>query len=240
MKPIYHLHIRKTGGTTINHALLAALTGMPSEPIYGDLAKADGNRLSVGGTPFAGWSAATINAGGWDFAFGHKPIEDLVLPNDAMVITCFRDPVARLASHYRMLREMIAEGSDHVIMAKEAPWASGSFRDFVDAVPDKHRLTQLYMFSAALDLAEASERLKRVDHILWTESLSNGLDALGVSLGLPIDAGLHMRPSRPLEIPASELAYAKEALALEYDWLASFSHPSLRAAISNEGRSAQY
>lgn len=220
MKPIYHLHIRKTGGTTINHAFLAALTGMPSEPIYENLAKAKGNTLSAGGITFAGWRLETINAGGWDFAFGHKPLEQLALPGDATVITCFRDPVARLASHYRMLREMIADDSDHVIMAEEAPWAAGSFRDFVDAVPDKHRMTQLYMFSTALDLADAAERLKRVDHILWTESLSNGLDALGVSLGLPIDAGLHMRPSRPLAIPASELAYAREALALEYDWLA--------------------
>jgi len=219
MNPIYHLHIRKTGGTTINHGLLAALSGRPSEPIYRALAQAGDNRVMLDDVSFAGWRLETINAGGWDFAFGHKPLELLELPADATVITCFRDPVARLASHYRMLRQMIAEDSDHVIMAKEAPWAKDSFRDFVDRIPNKHRLTQLYMFSTALDLAEATERLKCINHVLWTERLAGDLDALGVALGLPLDSTLRMRPSRPLEIPASELAYAREALAIEYEWL---------------------
>ncbi|MBN9255289.1 MULTISPECIES: hypothetical protein [unclassified Mesorhizobium] len=74
MVPIYHLHIRKTGGTTINHCLLGALSGRPSEPIYRALAQADDNRVMLDDVSFAGWRLETINAGGWDFAFGHKPL----------------------------------------------------------------------------------------------------------------------------------------------------------------------
>ncbi|MER8540232.1 hypothetical protein NKH17_12335 [Mesorhizobium sp. M1334] len=219
MPPIYHIHIRKTGGTTINHCFIAAMTGVPSEPIYDGLAKDEHNRLSIGGIGFAGWNKDTISAGGWDYAFGHKPLEMLSLPADAVLITCFRDPVARLASHYRMLREMIDDGSDHVIMEKEAPWASGSFRTFVDAVPDRHRLTQLYMFSTVLDLDEAGARLARVDYVLWTEQLADGLSSLAAATGLPLAAGAHLRASTQFTIDAAELDYAREALALEYAWL---------------------
>ncbi len=219
MVPIYHLHIRKTGGTTINHCLLAALSGRPSEPIYCALAQAVHNRVMLDDVSFAGWRLETINAGGWDFAFGHMSLDRLVLPSDARVITCFRDPVQRLASHYRMLRQMITEESDHVIMAKEAPWATGTFRDFVDRVPDRHRLTQLYMFSMALDPAEAADRLRRVDHVLVTERLAEGLERLAGATGLPIDAGAHLRASAPLIISAGDLDHARDALQPEYEWL---------------------
>jgi transcriptional regulator of met regulon len=217
--PIYHVHIRKTGGTTVNHCLLSALTGLASEDVYRDLANARHNRLTVDGVCFAGWNKNSIAAGGWDYAFSHRPLEMQPLPADAVLITCFRDPVARLASHYRMLREMIDERSHHPIMGREAPWASGSFRQFVDRVPDSHRLTQLHMFSTALNLAEAETRIARVRHVLWTESLQDGLTELADATGLPLAVDAHRRASRPMEIPASELEYAREALALEYEWL---------------------
>ncbi|MER8990398.1 hypothetical protein [Mesorhizobium sp. M0678] len=143
----------------------------------------------------------------------------LSLPVDAVLITCFRDPVARLTSHYQMLREMIDDRSDHPIMEKEAPWASGSFKAFVDRVPDKHRLAQLYMFSTALDLKEAETRLARVGHVLWTERLNDGLSRLAAATGLPLAVETHLRRSKSMDISRRELEHAHESLALEYEWL---------------------
>jgi hypothetical protein len=97
-KRIYHYHVRKTGGTSMNAAFWA-LGGFDSLACKGrhhSLVGRSGLRL-VGG------DLKLISEGDYFFAHSHAPAHLVSLPPDTFTITILRDPVARLMSYYRYL-----------------------------------------------------------------------------------------------------------------------------------------
>jgi hypothetical protein len=95
-KRVYHFHVRKTAGTSLNSAFWA-LGGL------------DTQRLSTSpeatgrGLKFARHDLGLIAAGDYFFASSHEPAHRVELPPDTFTVTILRDPVARVVSYYRYL-----------------------------------------------------------------------------------------------------------------------------------------
>lgn len=214
----YHVHLRKTGGTSLNQMFLG-LDGGDGAERYQRLALAERQRLVVGQRVFVGWNRKLIEKGAYFYAFSHIPFHELHLPAETLLLTCFRDPVARLFSHYRMLREYQRDGVNHPCMREEEPWLGTSFGDFLARVPREHALCQLFMYSRSFNVEEALENVAKIHHVLFTESFSEGVARLNSQCGLHLRP-LHSKKSRYREVlDPGEQARAREMLEPEYHFL---------------------
>lgn len=182
---IYHYHVRKSGGTSINVGMLASLkkdSTCPQE-IYEDLAQTKGHRLIIDGYPVVGWSKKAIEKGDYYYGFSHIPCHKLKLPKKTFTLTCLRDPVERVISHYQMLVRFHEERIDHPCMRTEWPWAKNGIIEFVRRMPREHLCRQLYMFSADFSIDEAYERILGCHVVMFTGNLSEGIKELARRLG---------------------------------------------------------
>jgi len=217
-KRIYLIHIRKTGGTSLNHMFLS-LGDSDAQSFYEDLARARGHRLMRNGKIFVGWNFRLINNGNYFYAFSHTPIHKLKLPEGTFTITCFRDPVQRIISHYQMLMNYSINHIPHPCMATEGKWLGGSFDDFMDRIPQEHLMNQLYMFSESFNIDEALQRVNSVSHYFFSEAFSKGVQVLTKKIGLELTP-VHMRKSQPFgEISENNLIRLKQKLVAEYLFL---------------------
>ncbi|QDV69533.1 hypothetical protein Poly24_32490 [Rosistilla carotiformis] len=152
----------------------------------------------------------------------HFPIPHftkLGLPEDTFAISCFRDPVKRVISHYNMLLNYRANNVNHPCMLTEGQWLGASFDDFLTAIPDEHLLNQLYMFSADLDVAEAVERVAGLSHFLFTEDFDRGVKQLNKKTGFPICV-MHRRSAKYLAVISDDsMIRLREKLESEYIFL---------------------
>lgn len=91
---VYHLHIRKSAGTSINSAFWGldgfTLNSIKAEPIF------IGRRYS-----FVRKSKEFIEKGDYLFASSHFPQWELNLKPNTFTFTMFRDPYKRLVSLYK-------------------------------------------------------------------------------------------------------------------------------------------
>jgi hypothetical protein len=215
---VYLVHIRKTGGTSLNHMLLSL--GQPDHrSLYLELAAARGHRLERGGKVFVGWNVRLINRGDYFYAFSHAPLHAVRLPEDTFTVASLRDPVRRVVSHYRMLMEYARNRSDHPCMRTEGAWLGSSFRDFVRAVPKEHLLRQLYTFSASFDVDEAAERAAGLSHRIFVEDFDDGVRVMNERTGLSLEP-VHLRKTTvPVDVRRDEMEELRERLAPEYDFL---------------------
>lgn len=210
----YHVHLRKTGGTSINQMFLG-LDGGDGAARYQQLARAERNRLEIGPRVFVGWNRKLIEKGAYFYAFSHLPFHLLRLPPGTLLLTCFRDPVARLFSHYRMLREYERDRVPHPCMEVEGPWLGKDFGDFLRRVPRDHALCQLYMYSPSYALDEALDNAAKIHHIFFTESLTEGISRFNAVTGLHLRS-LHSKKTQYQEpLHPREEAQARELLEPE-------------------------
>lgn len=217
-KRIYLVHIRKTGGTSLNHIFLN-LPGEDSASLYERLAQKPDHRLLCGDKVYVGWNVEYINKGNYFYAFSHAPLHALDLPEGAFTITCFRDPVQRVISHYNMLMDFQVNKIEHPCMNVEGKWLGGSFDDFLQRMPEEHLLNQLYMFSARYDINEAVEKVASLSHFFFTENFIAGIDELNRKTGLDLEA-MHMRKaSYRAQIPEAAIEKLRQMLDKEYVFL---------------------
>lgn len=189
-KRIYHYHIRKTGGTSINMMFLS-LGGEGGDKVYSKLLKSPIHRNVSGDKIFVGWHKRLINKGHFFYAYSHIPAHYLRLPQDTFTITCLRDPVKRVISHYKMILEYKTTGK---IPKAEVKWLGNSFEDFLYNIPKEHLLNQLYMFSRSYSVDEAYERIINCSHYLLSDDFAHGVDTLSAKLGIKLEA-IHVRKS---------------------------------------------
>lgn len=91
-KRIYLVHIRKTGGTSLNKMFLAE-SGREASEFYEKLGLAPQRRLASNGLVFVGWHPRLLNRGNYFYGFSHVPLHQLKLRKGTFTVTCFRDPV---------------------------------------------------------------------------------------------------------------------------------------------------
>ena len=93
-KPIYHFHVRKTAGTSLNFAFLS--NGGNSQDLFQKLLKKWNKRIVEQDKIFVGWNTCLLNKGQFHFAFSHTPHHQIKIPKHAYTFTCLRDPVERI------------------------------------------------------------------------------------------------------------------------------------------------
>ncbi len=217
--PIYHHHIRKTGGTSINFAFLSNAAIPTVDDFYQQLANKKNNRLIANERVFVGWNKRLIEGGKYFYAFSHMPAHALHLPKNTFTFTCLRDPVRRVISHYKMLRYYQENNIAHPCMRVEGMWLGNSLDDFLKNIPKKHLMNQLYMFSKNYNVEEAEERIRACSYYFFTENMEQGIAHLSARLNLELPLSHQKKYDIELNINDSQLARLKEKLALEYHLL---------------------
>lgn len=215
---IYLIHIRKTGGTSINHMFLSSIDKKPHEA-YQNLAKKYNHKITLGEKVVVGWNKKLIEKGDYFYAFSHTPYHKLNLPLQTFTIVCFRDPVKRVLSHYNMLMEYSLHNDNHPCMKIEGQWLGNSFEDFLKRIPLNHLLNQLYNFSESYDVNQAIERLKNVNHIFFTEDFNQGIDGLNSKLGLDIKVEHIRKTNFKAEISKASMELLQEKMKMEIEFI---------------------
>jgi hypothetical protein len=228
---VYHYHVRKTAGTSLNAAFWA-LAGLDLRAMS-DRQVAEGNGLKVvRGNP------RLIEEGDYFFANSHQPAYSLRLPPSTFTVTILRDPGSRAISYYSyllwarsgeatkdrepFLDEVLAEsafldGGRRKLLARLSPRRrEATFRDFLDRVPPSHLLTQLHMFSERLDPGEAAENALACSAVCFTEAFPEGLKALARELQLDLEEKRERRFGEKAVLTEAELGLLHERLAPEY------------------------
>lgn len=190
---VYLYHIRKTGGTSINKMFLS-LSGIDPDLSYQILQQSPSRRVAFGGYVVAGYQPAVLAKGDYHYGFSHEPFDRVCPPVDTFTLTCFRDPVARVLSHWRMLCAEKAKPVDqqHGGMRLEFPWLGDGFGDFVERLPERHLCNQLYMFATDYDLERAVANVRTVDFVAATEDLAAAVPRLNELLDINLSY-LHTR-----------------------------------------------
>lgn len=213
---VYFVHIRKTGGTSLNHMFLS-LEACMSSSLYAMLSahyKAECN-----GRKYAGWDRSVIAGGDYYYGFSHHPVYSLQIPAPTFVFSCFRDPVKRVLSLYNMLRLMKDENSSHPGMKEQGPWLGDSFSDFLERAPYREIANQLFMFSHRFDLNEAVDRVGQLSYFFFTDQFMDGVAELNEKLGIGL-APIHVRKSsKKYVITDNEMTRLKEMLKPEYQFI---------------------
>lgn len=214
----YLVHIRKTAGTSINRMFLA-LSGKDPDALYAELAARRGHRLVSNGLAFAAWHQRHIDRGHYFYAFSHIPFHRLALPAGTFSLSCFRDPVKRVVSHYNMLMDYRVHDTPHPCMATEGQWLGGSFSDFLDRLPREHLLNQLFTFSPRCDVGEAVANVGRLSGYLFVDDFDSGVERINVATGLQL-VPVHVRRSGfHAQISDRELNRLHDMLRDEYRFL---------------------
>lgn len=223
-KRVYHFHVRKTAGTSLNSAFWA-LGGFDLGAIS-DRQAVEGNGLR-----FVRGNRRLIEEGDYFFANSHLPAHELRLPPETYTITILRDPAARVISYYRYLLwarsnptarevepfidDVVAESS-FLYRRLSLRRREASFRDFLDRVPPEFLLTQLQMFSERLDPPEAAEAALACSATCFTETYGEDLKRIAAELQLDLGEKRERSFGERVVLSDDESELLRERLAPEY------------------------
>ena len=209
-KRIYLVHIRKTGGTSLNKMFLS-LSGIDPTSLYKELQRTSDHRILSNGLIYVGWKVSRINKGNYFYAFSHTC--------GTFTVSCFRDPVERVLSHYNMLMEMRIKNINSSWMVREGKWLGSSFDDFLSRIPREHLLHQLYMFSRDYDLDEAIANVRQLSHYFFSDTFDDGVNELNRKTGLSLEPVHTRKTGHKAQIDNSDISRLREILDDEYRFL---------------------
>ena len=216
---IYQFHIRKTGGTSIVK-MFHALGGEPIGEVYERLIETNPRSVSSGRYVFSGWQLPLIEQGDYFHAFSHIPHHRIELPKRTWTFTCFRDPVDRVVSHYRMLLDMQAAGGLHPCFKIEGQWLGNSFEEFLERIPREHLLNQVYMFSESFEIKEAIKHVRKLNHWMFLDRFQEGITRLNDLTGLALKTDHQRKSSNRFEPDEKTKAQLQKLVEPEYEMLA--------------------
>lgn len=220
-RPVYHIHIRKTAGTSINFSFIWKDNLEKTTQNYEKLAQNKYNRTIINKQVVVGWNVKLINEGNYHYAFSHTPLHKLSLPKDVFKITCLRDPVRRVISHYNMLIYYRANNIQHACMQHDGLWLGKTFTDFLNKIPKEHLQNQIYMFSEKFDLNEALENILQCEQILFTEQLNNDIKTLENKLKRELPLSNQKKYGHSSTIGDEEKNRLRDLLEPEYTFIES-------------------
>jgi hypothetical protein len=212
---VYHYHIRKTGGTSLNQSFLA-LGGENFKELYDRLPKGP---VLANGKLFIGFDKNLLSYPNYFYGFSHAPADKLNLPPGCFTVVCFRDPVKRVFSTYNEFAYYKAENVDHPCRKFSDDWIRDGFEAFLEAAQDRFIFSQLRMFSPSLNVTEAAEKARLCSFRFRTEAFEKGIGELAAMLELPLRP-MHVR-KHPFRAPVTDaqLSVARDMLADEYKLL---------------------
>jgi hypothetical protein len=225
---IYHVHSRKTAGTSLNMMFLG-LSGIEDPlPLYAEVCMPPYN-VSHNGWRYSAWTDKSLRHPQFDYGFSHVPLWGLQLPERTFRFTVLRDPASRVRSLYDRILTYQKSGSMHPDHRLQIAWIREGFAGFIRNTPRAELLGQLSMFSQRLDPAEGLERLAAIEMAIPIEQLSAGVSAMGRKFGLSLDLP-HVNEARnPYQLTADELSALEEAIAPER----AFYEQALKLPISS-------
>lgn len=223
-KRIYHYHIRKSAGTSINRAFFS-LTGQDGKLVHDTITSSGRHWGAFNEYVFVVHNKYLINSGEYFYGYSHSAQHELRVPKNTFTFTCLRDPVRRVISHYRMLMHYRANNLVPRLVRTEGPWLGSNFGDFLDNIPKTHLLRQLYMFSKTFDIDEALENLDALSFVLRNEHFDDGIAELSSRLELPLKTLRSKSGYDEVRITDPEHARLRELMQPEYRMLARFSGP---------------
>lgn len=206
-RPVHLLHIRKTGGTSINFSFLALAGGDP-RAVWLKMREDGVEVFNVGRFRFVTRNKELIEAGAYTYSHAHLPRHELDLGPEVFTVCSIRDPVDRLCSHYRMVSEYVELGVKKSWLDRESQWLGEGVVDFCRNMPVERRQAQLYCFSHSGNVAEATEVASRVSFLFNFAKFEESLMCLGKELGVNLK-NFHER--RTVQQDVSQ--YERDALA---------------------------
>jgi hypothetical protein len=198
---IWFFHVRKTAGTSLYKSFLGlggedpAVVEQRFDPVTHSARSGDYMYLFVGRNRFLTMRSRYF------FGYGHGPIWRVSLPADTFTLTILRDPVERVLSLYRYLSDERSDRGERIpAPAQEREWAKDGFRAFIERIPERDLLMQLWMFSPDYDPKEAARAIRALSMYFFTESYNEGVTALSSRLGLALPQRTD-RVSLPVDPP---------------------------------------
>ena len=236
-KRIYQYHIHKSGGTSINFAIFS-MGNDPGNNVYNALNNSSSGAIVSNGISFANWKRPPIEQGDYFYAHSHSPMHRLNIPPETFTFAIFREPINRLISQYRHLREIQIKKPQSNAMKTEGRWLGNSFSDFIRNLPKEQMLHQTYFFSAKYDVDEAVENIAKCSFFFFTEEFKEGVDELSSRLGFKIEL-LHVRESKiDVGVTEADREFLYGTLKKEYDLIEKLRrHPSYWRHTSLQNRS---
>ena len=184
---IYHIHIQKTGGTSINLALLEQFSGglLSGKESYSHLMKKTSIRpAKIRSTAF---SKALLNLGFYNFGFSHTPFYKLKFPKRTYTFTVLRDPYQRIYSRFKHLKKDVKTNNINSYAEKKGEYNNlSSFEEYLDSLNSEDIIMQLSMFSKNKSVLEGIENLKKVSFVSNNENLVNLAYEIESTLGINI------------------------------------------------------
>lgn len=215
---IYHYHIRKTGGTSVDWAFYG-VGGEESGAVRLRINQDRLRRTISNGLCFVSHNRYLIGQGDYFYAASHLPYHELSLPPQTFTFTILRDPVARLISHYQMLMHTQTSRPNYHLYDTECRWLGANFREFLERIPQVHLLHQLYLFSADYDVAEAAGRIAACNCCLFLDQIESGVERLRSELQLPLVLHHARKSKHRVEVSPEDRQYLRTLLEPEYDLL---------------------
>jgi len=216
-KRIYHIHIRKCAGTSINKAFISSLGG--SEITYDALSKSLNQRLLLNKGPLVGWNRYLINKGAFFYGFSHEPYHKLIFDKETFTFTFLREPMNRVISHYNMLKDLIIKKSNHPALIAEKSWAYGDFDQFLKNIPKKHLENQLFTFSKKFIVKEALTNLKKISYVGKVEDIER---LFIPKINKEFNLNLNYKPLRKSKskviLTEDQIKYLRNLLKLEIEF----------------------
>ena len=217
-KSVYCYHIRKTAGTSLHFSFLA-LGGEDPADVHRRIAASDLHRTISGDYAFAAHHRRVLEQGDYLYGWSHLPAHQISLGPRTFTITILRDPCDRVVSHFNYIREGDQPGMAFAVSKAERALASNGFPAFLEALPKKDLLRQLFMFSPSFAVDEAVQRIAGCSCVLFTETFESGLAALAQRLALPL-ISRRDRATRAREpISSAEREQLRDVLEPEYNLL---------------------
>lgn len=214
-KRIYHIHIRKSAGSSINNLFYSkgntSLKEIYREPIY-----------IKNGHVYVQHNKELIEKGSYYYASSHFPLWDLHLPQGTFTFTVLRDPVERLISLYKYYcwvaqvdpNEGMKSDPSYQTLIKQQRLLNRPFREFIGELSNKYLHAQLYTFDELLNVEHALQRLAMVNQVYFFEGINAAIQDLTSCFKLRVEQLTKERHFKQVSyhISQEDRVFAKEIL----------------------------
>jgi hypothetical protein len=197
--------------------------------IYRELIRSKQHRYIGKRYVFVGWNKTLLEEGNYFYGYSHIPLHKITVPANTFTITILRDPVQRVLSHFKMLKEEAQKQNPSSWFQFEKQYYAERIEEFVGRLPKQHLLNQIYMFSERFDIKKAADRIKRCNAWFFTDRFQNGVSRINSKLNLKLEP-IHIRSSQiRCHLSQKEGAILRNALQPEYDLLTDLIGDSKRS-----------